>query len=154
MENTNFLDIFALGFSGWGLRRGYILGFLKQLRRLIDYVTGLGVGLGLYKFLGARMSDIAHISPELTGLPAFLLSAGGAFAIVRFVRRRLNILANDVVGKFDGLYGAILGFGRNGALASGGIFAAGMAPNEGISNLASQGSLIGRTLSTLFGAGY
>jgi len=153
MQDTNFLDIFALGFSGWGLRRGYSLGFKRQLRRLIDYVMGLGVGLGLYKFLGEQMANLSHLSPEFTGLPAFLLSAGGAFAIVRMVRRRLKLLAHEIVGKFDRLYGAILGAGRNGALATGGIFAAGMAPAEGVSDLATQGSLIGRTLTQLFGAG-
>ena len=140
MDDLNFLDFGAGIFSLWGMRRGFVLGFAKQLRRLIDVLTGALGGYAVYKGLGDKIHEILSLSSEIAKPAAFLLSFGGAFVLVRTLRRQLKLFLLNQFKRFDEFYGALLGFGRNAVISIAGIFTA-----------AREGSAIGRTLFQLLG---
>ena len=106
----NWIDIIIIVLLVFGLARGFINGFVKELASLLALILGIWGAIKFSSFTAAKLYDYFDMTGQYVGIIAFLITFGIIVVIIHFV----GLLADKFVdalslGFLNRLLGIVFG---------------------------------------------
>jgi hypothetical protein len=138
------LDLLTATFVAVGVAWGRRSGLPKESYRLLRLITALVVGCGFYGLIARGLERLLSRLGDLSAPLAFIITVGGAWWILRAVRRRYMAWVGARFDRYARPGGAIAGGLRALLLAVTILAALGLAGSVPGRDSARHGSLVGR----------
>jgi membrane protein required for colicin V production len=102
----NYIDFIIIILLVFGLARGFINGFIKELASLLALILGIWGAIKFSAFTAARLYDYFDMTGQYVGIIAFLVT----FVIIVIVIHFIGLLVDKFVDKISlGVLNSILG---------------------------------------------
>jgi membrane protein required for colicin V production len=102
----NYIDFIIIILLVFGLARGFINGFIKELASLLALILGIWGAIKFSAFTAARLYDYFDMTGQYVGIIAFLVT----FVIIVIVIHFIGLLVDKFVDKISlGVLNSLLG---------------------------------------------
>ena len=102
----NYIDFIIIILLVFGLARGFINGFIKELASLLALILGIWGAIKFSAFTAARLYDYFDMTGQYVGIIAFLVT----FVIIVIIIHFIGLLVDKFVDKISlGVLNSLLG---------------------------------------------
>jgi membrane protein required for colicin V production len=102
----NYIDLIIIVLLVFGLARGFINGFIKELASLLALILGIWGAIKLSAFTAERLYDYFNMTGQYVGIIAFLIT----FVIIVIIIHFIGLLVDKFVEKISlGVLNSLLG---------------------------------------------
>jgi membrane protein required for colicin V production len=102
----NYVDLIIIVLLVFGLARGFINGFIKELASLLALILGIWGAIKLSAFTAERLYDYFNMTGQYVGIIAFLIT----FVIIVIIIHFIGLLVDKFVEKISlGVLNSLLG---------------------------------------------
>lgn len=102
----NYIDLIIIVLLVFGLARGFINGFVKELASLLALIVGIWGAIKFSTFTAEKLYDYFDMTGKYVGIVAFLIT----FVIIVIIIHFVGLLVDKFVDKISlGLLNSVLG---------------------------------------------
>ncbi len=106
----NWIDLIIIVFLVFGLARGFINGFIKELASLLALVLGIWGAIKFSTFTAAKLYDYFDMTGQYVGIAAFLITFIIIVIIIHFIGLAVDKFVETIsLGFLNSLLGIVFG---------------------------------------------
>lgn len=87
----NAIDLIAVVYTGISVARGRRRGLADESYRLLRMGVAFGAGCGLYGLVSGALGHLLSLAPAVSGPVGFAGTVGGAWLLLRALKKRLTV---------------------------------------------------------------